>query len=52
MATKVMPKPTTKADSDLARQLLEDIKVDKYRISGFWDTPLNSILKNLDVHQK
>jgi nicotinamidase-related amidase len=24
-----------------------DIKVDKYRISGFWDTPLESILKNL-----
>jgi isochorismate hydrolase len=33
-------------------QLPEDIKVDKYRISGFWDTPLDSILKNLDVHQK
>jgi nicotinamidase-related amidase len=25
----------------------EDIKVDKYRMSGFWDTPLDSILKNL-----
>ena len=24
----------------------EDIKVDKYRISGFWDTPLDSILRN------
>jgi nicotinamidase-related amidase len=24
-----------------------DIMVDKYRISGFWDTPLESILKNL-----
>ncbi len=24
-----------------------DINVDKYRMSGFWDTPLNSILKNL-----
>ena len=24
-----------------------DICVDKYRISGFWDTPLDSILKNL-----
>ena len=33
-------------------QLLEDIKVEKYRLSGFWDTPLDSILKNLDVHQK
>lgn len=26
-----------------------DIKVDKYRISGFWDTPLESILKNLGI---
>lgn len=25
----------------------EDICVDKYRMSGFWDTPLDSILKNL-----
>jgi nicotinamidase-related amidase len=25
-----------------------DIQVDKYRISGFWDTPLDSILRNLD----
>jgi nicotinamidase-related amidase len=25
----------------------EDIQVDKYRMSGFWDTPLDSILKNL-----
>jgi nicotinamidase-related amidase len=24
-----------------------DIKVDKYRISGFWDTPLDSILREL-----
>lgn len=24
-----------------------DIKVDKHRISGFWDTPLDSILRNL-----
>ena len=24
-----------------------DVRVDKYRISGFWDTPLNSILRNL-----
>ena len=29
--------------------LPEDIKVDKYRISGFWDTPLDSILRNLGV---
>jgi nicotinamidase-related amidase len=26
-----------------------DIHVDKYRISGFWDTELDSILRNLDV---
>lgn len=26
-----------------------DIAVDKYRISGFWDTPLDSILRNLGV---
>ena len=26
-----------------------DIQVDKYRVSGFWDTPLDSILRNLDV---
>ncbi|RXZ82806.1 cysteine hydrolase [Paenibacillaceae bacterium] len=27
-----------------------DIHVDKYRMSGFWDTPLDSILRNLRVH--
>jgi len=27
----------------------EDILVDKYRISGFWDTPLDSILRNMGV---
>ena len=27
----------------------EDIRVDKYRMSGFWDTPLDSILRNLGV---
>jgi ureidoacrylate peracid hydrolase len=26
-----------------------DIHVDKHRISGFWDTPLNAILSNLNV---
>jgi len=26
-----------------------DIRVDKHRMSGFWDTPLDSILRNLDV---
>ena len=30
-------------------QLSQDIKVDKYRISGFWDTPLDSILRNLGI---
>jgi nicotinamidase-related amidase len=34
---------------DELAQLPEDIKVDKYRISGFWDTPLDSILRNLEV---
>lgn len=29
--------------------LESDIKVDKYRISGFWDTPLDSILRNLGI---
>jgi nicotinamidase-related amidase len=27
----------------------DDIHVDKYRVSGFWDTPLDSILRNLDI---
>ena len=27
----------------------EDYKVDKHRISGFWDTPLDSILRNLQI---
>jgi ureidoacrylate peracid hydrolase len=26
-----------------------DLCVDKYRMSGFWDTPLDSILRNLDT---
>lgn len=26
-----------------------DIRVDKYRMSGFWDTELESVLRNLDV---
>lgn len=26
-----------------------DLSVDKYRMSGFWDTPLDSILRNLGV---
>jgi nicotinamidase-related amidase len=32
---------------DELEQRPEDIRVDKYRMSGFWDTPLDSILKNL-----
>ena len=32
---------------DELEQEPEDIKVDKHRISGFWDTPLDSILRNL-----
>jgi nicotinamidase-related amidase len=27
----------------------QDVYVDKHRISGFWDTPLESILRNLDI---
>lgn len=27
----------------------QDIMVDKFRMSGFWDTPLDSILRNLQV---
>lgn len=30
-------------------QLTTDIHVDKYRMSGFWDTPLDSILRNLGI---
>jgi nicotinamidase-related amidase len=26
-----------------------DIKIDKFRMSGFWDTPLDSILRNLKI---
>lgn len=32
---------------DELKQEPEDICVDKYRMSGFWDTPLDSILRNL-----
>lgn len=32
---------------DELEQLPQDIKIDKYRMSGFWDTPLDSILRNL-----
>ncbi len=32
---------------DELKQLPQDIRVDKYRMSGFWDTPLDSILRNL-----
>jgi nicotinamidase-related amidase len=32
---------------DELEQKPEDILLDKYRMSGFWDTPLDSILRNL-----
>lgn len=32
---------------DELEQLPQDICIDKYRMSGFWDTPLDSILRNL-----
>ncbi len=32
---------------DELEQTSEDICIDKYRMSGFWDTPLDSILRNL-----
>jgi nicotinamidase-related amidase len=32
---------------DELEQKPEDIFIDKYRMSGFWDTPLDSILRNL-----
>lgn len=32
---------------DELKQAAGDVHVDKYRISGFWDTPLDSILRNL-----
>ena len=32
---------------DELEQLPNDIYIDKFRMSGFWDTPLDSILKNL-----
>lgn len=34
---------------DSLKQEPTDIYVDKHRISGFWDTPLNAILKNLNA---
>ena len=34
---------------DELKQEPQDIKVDKHRISGFWDTPLDSILRNLGI---
>ena len=34
---------------DELKPLPGDVMVDKYRISGFWDTPLDSILRNLGV---
>ena len=34
---------------DELKPLPGDISVDKHRISGFWDTPLDSILRNLGI---
>jgi nicotinamidase-related amidase len=34
---------------DELKPLPGDVMVDKYRISGFWDTPLDSILRNLGI---
>jgi len=34
---------------DELRQEPGDLRVDKHRISGFWDTPLDSILRNLGI---
>lgn len=34
---------------DELKPLDGDIEVDKHRISGFWDTPLDSILRNLGI---
>ena len=34
---------------DGLRREPSDIVIDKHRISGFWDTPLDSVLKNHDV---
>lgn len=34
---------------DELKPLPGDIEVDKHRISGFWDTPLDSILRNLGI---
>ncbi len=35
--------------STSSRRAKSDIRVDKHRMSGFWDTPLDSILRNLGV---
>ncbi|OBZ19015.1 isochorismatase [Bacillus sp. FJAT-27264] len=37
------------ATIDVLQESTNDIYVDKYRMSGFWDTPLDSILRNLEV---
>jgi nicotinamidase-related amidase len=34
---------------DELRPQADDIRIDKHRISGFWDTPLDSILRNLGI---
>tara|TARA_R110002124_G_scaffold138138_1_gene301465 strand:+ start:12809 stop:13588 length:780 start_codon:yes stop_codon:yes gene_type:complete len=37
------------ATVDELRPVAGDVQVDKYRMSGFWETPLDSILRNLNV---
>jgi nicotinamidase-related amidase len=47
---RVLEKGSWAADIvDELRPESGDIRVDKYRMSGFWDTPLDSILRNLGI---
>ncbi|NEP01914.1 MAG: cysteine hydrolase [Symploca sp. SIO2E9] len=46
-ATVLMAGSWAAAVVDELEQKPEDIRVDKYRMSGFWDTLLDSILRNL-----
>lgn len=46
-ATVLMAGSWAAAVVDELEQKPEDIGVEKYRMSGFWDTPLDSILRNL-----
>ncbi|MDF5713607.1 MAG: cysteine hydrolase [Rhizonema sp. NSF051] len=46
-ATVLMAGSWAAAVVEELEQIPSDIQVDKYRMSGFWDTPLDSILRNL-----